>query len=645
MYTSALQRRSRSDLAIPIPINSNPHTYLLHKATVKESSQKSPIRPILPFGWVLAVSLLCGSLALLLGFEGSSESLWVDELHSSWATSGSWSEIGHRAAAGNQLPGYFAILYGSQQIASTVGLFLPWRLDTPELALRLPSILAWSLTLGCVAAILLCSPWQLSRPNRAAGRQTHRAWLGSSAVVIGWCLCILVDRMQGFYGSEARVYALVQLCSLLGWLTVSLAFKECSLEQLDRSGRQLDSCGKSTNYRWLWFAWTLLAVGQLNLHVTSGTSILVQWMLLAALAIVQPRHRPGLLLATVTLLIAGWLIIDDLSPVWQRRSQWQSIGGDASLISLLTIFPTLPVLTPVAIAWLSVGLLAVVRSTRQAFQGTERKVPDRAQWDMPTNREHRRPRYSRGSRFLIRFGSSQWLWALAMAAPLITAWLLTRLEVAPLFHYRFLITAALPLYLFAGIQIANLPSRWLQWTAVLGSLVWLLVSQGTVKQWQHGQLSGVLRGEGWREAASYIQQRFNPASDAIWCYSGLIEGHRAEPPLDLDNLEYLSYPLRGCYQISVEGTPAYPLALVGQHRFWAQQILADENRLEYSAPQETSPTPGAPVSAAWIVCRGSGLALETRLQQSELDGLPQLHPIVEFGKVSVVCLQTGPPSR
>ena len=38
------------------------------------------------------------------------QSLWLDELHTSWVVAGEWKQVGERTALGNQPIGYFAAL-------------------------------------------------------------------------------------------------------------------------------------------------------------------------------------------------------------------------------------------------------------------------------------------------------------------------------------------------------------------------------------------------------------------------------------------------------------------------------------------------------------------------------------------------------
>jgi hypothetical protein len=141
----------------------------------------------LPFGWVLLVGLSFGLAALGLGLLGADESLWVDELHTSWVISDNPDQVAARAAAGNQSPWYFILVLSFEQLASTVGNFLPGGAFTPEWKLRLPSIVAWSLTTGFACAYLIQS-CQV-HPASFVSNRLRRPVRGARGNCLGsWCV-------------------------------------------------------------------------------------------------------------------------------------------------------------------------------------------------------------------------------------------------------------------------------------------------------------------------------------------------------------------------------------------------------------------------------------------------------------------------
>jgi 4-amino-4-deoxy-L-arabinose transferase-like glycosyltransferase len=71
------------------------------------------------------------ALGAFLRLWQAGESLWIDELHTSWVVSGKLSEVLPRAAMGNQSPLYF---WGMWLLVQVTG--------QSEWTLRLPSLLA-----------------------------------------------------------------------------------------------------------------------------------------------------------------------------------------------------------------------------------------------------------------------------------------------------------------------------------------------------------------------------------------------------------------------------------------------------------------------------------------------------------------------
>ncbi|MBX3423054.1 MAG: hypothetical protein KF752_15975 [Pirellulaceae bacterium] len=545
---------------------------LLHYDNDSQSRDNRPQPGVFPIRWVLLAALL----ALVWSWLAVGEPLWVDELHTSWVLADGWSPIAARAAAGNQSPWYFYIVaalgwtvgLAQQPLGPTTLANTDILLSSPWL-LRLPSMLAWSLTLATVAGLM----WRYSA---AAQTRANHGW-----TTAGWCLCIALDRMQLFYATEARVYSMLQLLSLVGWLLVAHSITSVGLRH-----RQLVCLT----------AWTVIATLLIHLHVTSSLVVLCQW-LLAAVTAIRLRGAGRLwLTSAVWLGINGWWIAGSVHPVWQRRQLWSAFAGQADLSELLAVFPLLAILMPLLVAWLIARLL---------HRPAERSPSD-------CSMKHH-----------------VWMWGFAAAGPTLLAWLITSSGIAPLFHYRFIIGGALPLYLLSGYWLVRLPAGPLRWSVVLATLTWLVVSQGTFGHWLRGQPIGMLRGEDWRQAAALVSQRFESQTHQLWCYAGLIEGHWVEPPLADQQNQYLSLPLRGCYRVQSCTQTIEPSALVGSSRWWASQLHSAQPRGDT----------GQPPLAHWIVARCPAAALEQRLQAAGLHHQPRLQPITQLGRISVVCLR------
>ena len=57
----------------------------------------------------ILLAILCAGVGIR-GWQ-TTESLWLDELHTGWTVAGTWSDVSDRAAAGNQTPCYFWFIW------------------------------------------------------------------------------------------------------------------------------------------------------------------------------------------------------------------------------------------------------------------------------------------------------------------------------------------------------------------------------------------------------------------------------------------------------------------------------------------------------------------------------------------------------
>ncbi|MHB8860875.1 MAG: glycosyltransferase family 39 protein [Pirellulaceae bacterium] len=140
--------------------------------------RRPPLRGVL---WLIPIV----ALGLWLRCSQARESLWLDELHTSWVVADGLSQIPERAQAGNQSPLYFYLEWG------TIAL-----LGHHEWTLRF-----WSLVAGTVLMA-------------AVGGLVQR-WSGSVASGLLAALLVAVQRDCIFYAQEARPYALLQLSAVL----------------------------------------------------------------------------------------------------------------------------------------------------------------------------------------------------------------------------------------------------------------------------------------------------------------------------------------------------------------------------------------------------------------------------------------------
>lgn len=124
------------------------------------------------------------AVALWLRWPSLHECLWLDELHSAWASSGSWSVVAERARIGNQSPLYFYAL----KLCLDVG-------GPDEVPARLLSVLPNLMVIAMLYWIAL-------------------RWTGSVTLAVAIAAVAACDPKFIFYGTETRPYALVQLLAL-----------------------------------------------------------------------------------------------------------------------------------------------------------------------------------------------------------------------------------------------------------------------------------------------------------------------------------------------------------------------------------------------------------------------------------------------
>lgn len=347
--------------------------------------------------WTVTIIIALAAVAVRAGYLR--ESLWVDELHSAWTISGSWSEVASRAAQGNNLPSYFWLLHAVSSIAGH-----------SETALRLPSLV--------MSLILLVGmAW------------TVRRWTNNP--LAGWiaATCLMLDRDFIFFSVEARPYAAVQLVTAgLLAITPSLALAPNLTHRL--------------------VAVALQAVG-FYLHPTA----ILTWpaVMLARMICVRLRpigERPSVRQTSLEMAVDSAILAVALLPaspvlleIFQRRDNWQSIP---------TLAPSSASLTR-AVRLLHLGIYALVPVTGGLAALLVQRCCPAATLSGP---EHDASRHQRE---LLRAALvSCWLWGLV---PLSLVLLTTRLGWAPLLMLRYIWSAKLGVLCGASIAVASLPSR------------------------------------------------------------------------------------------------------------------------------------------------------------------------------------------
>ena len=497
----------------------------------------------------------------LIGVAGAiNESLWLDELHSTWTANAPLGEISSRAAMGNQLSPYFWLLWLVSQTAGTA-----------EAVWRAPSVVAWLATIALAGAWLTLLARRLRRPQ-----------------VLAALALIVCDRAQLFYATEARPYALLSLVSLGAWLTLGAWSRDWF--PAGAAERRLS--------RW-WFAWCGLNALAFWLQPIAVLSIAAQFAYLVGLVVwhrasAKPRRsRAGfglwpIAVGGVCLALAMLPATSVLSPVWEHRQQWAGFAAKHAFSDVLELLPFAALLSPLLAGWLwssACGLWGQVRrqTVGRACEPESNGPPLAREW---------------------------WMWACAWCVPCCLVYGLTASGLAPLMHRRYVFLAAFPWVLWVAWSWSCLPSRAVRACVLLSMLGLLLYQQGSFQAWRRGSWPTAVRGEDWRGAVQWLNSRSqsessnSESSNVVFCASNLIEGARAGD-LDAALENYLTLPLQSIYALR----PARAVrALANDPQSWPSTLRATLVRSSL-APSEIK---------AWLVVRSSAKGLQNRLRASGL---------------------------
>jgi len=241
---------------------------------------------------VLALLGITALGAALRSFQAG-ESLWVDELHTSWTVADGIGEIAWRARIGNQSPLFF---------------YSPWlstRLFGPsEAALRLTSILA-----GVLLIPLLF--WVVWRTAHSAPAALLAAFVAA------------VDVYLILFSLEARPYSTLQLAAVIQFL---LLLRVLEFPTWPRRIAWVVSCGAI-----------------FHLHYTGALFLASQWAVLLAIVLgrgkssnyrVRSLAVDSLVLLGLCLPVGGHVL-----RVAARRANWEAFIPQSPAAELFTIIP------------------------------------------------------------------------------------------------------------------------------------------------------------------------------------------------------------------------------------------------------------------------------------------------------------------
>ena len=358
-------------------------------------------------------------------------------------------------------------------------------LGMKEWTLRLLSVLAGSALIPATYAI-------------------SRRWsctVNSSLVA---ALLVAMDRNNIYFSGEARTYALLQFVSIVHLVL----FSELLLRQ---------------HKTWTWIFWVMTGITLFHLHCTAALIFAAEVAAYALLHLLRKEPRMHWVYSLIGISIIGLSMLPAaglLNQIANRRDNWAMFVSQTRnpLAVFWNIYPLwIYVLTP-----LVGGLIvfAVRRFLSRTPDAEEDELP--ADWWPP---------------MVI---AATWL-----AVPLVVAWMTTELDVARLFHRRYLIASSVSLApLFAALWSKYLPRTW--WFAI-PLVVIAVVTISPAKYVSYGRGALAHSAEDWRTPVSVIKQ--SDESIPVILYSGLIEADRWHDSENAAERSYCEFPLRGMYPL------------------------------------------------------------------------------------------------
>lgn len=447
-------------------------------------------------GWtaVAGVVLLGAWLRITIA---TGELLWLDELHTGWAVAGSFADVFHRSAAGNQSPLFFMLTWCVAQLFGSA-----------EWTLRLVSLVAG---IGIMVA---------------AGVVVLRSTKSVAAVLLTVSL-IAIDDGFLWYSTEARPYSLLHLVSLIQVLCVWRLFEKMFQgSEGEPTRRWID---------WSVVGWSLVLV---YVHYTAVLLLVgeaVVW--LAARAAIwfrspvnqNPMNRKAVAwqpaVGTALVVAIGMLpLVVPMLLSFERRGNWESVASIPKLLNRQFVTALVWIALPIVIA--GVAFLVVGRGAREEAVG---KDPFR------------------------RFAWCGFLFCwYALPAGLILV--LHRMDVAPLAMSRYLSVGAVAAPVFAGVIVGGLrnpKARWIAATLVLAVTLFVFVGErrAIVETAMTGRVP-LLRTENWKAAVDQVNASEQKRQQPLFLFAAVIEDAAALQDPDLQFQNYLQFPVRSLYRLT-----------------------------------------------------------------------------------------------
>ena len=423
----------------------------------------------------------------------SGELLWLDELHTSWAVSGSFQQMLTRSAQGNQAPLFFGLEWS----------LVKW-LGPRELTLRLVSLVAGGLVMLLAARFV---------------------WLytGSIAAAALTLSLIAIDYEFVRYSTEARPYALLHLASLIQ--------AGCFWRMVEhwRRGGSADSMVTEINRSGIF--WLLLSSWMVVYTHYTGVFLLTSEIAFLLVLLIGWWLSRGISKTLITqILVTLILFVIGCLPLLFQMYQAFGKPADWSSISLLKNFLGEQKIN--GVAWFGIPLVAVLFSV--GIVSLFRRSPEQSNEDR-----------CRQVRWLI------WITAWFAIPILIIVFLKTKGGI-PITLSRYMSVALIAGPIFAGgiVGVCNVRSRMIAIPIILLASFFLNLDYNpiVVEAVRHGQLP-LMRTENWRAAIEAVNDNSDKAKWPLFLFGAIIEDSNALVDSDAEFQAYLQFPVRGLYAL------------------------------------------------------------------------------------------------
>jgi hypothetical protein len=168
------------------------------------------------------------------------------------------------------------------------------------------------------------------------------------------------------------------------------------------------------------------------------------------------------------------------------------------------------------------------------------------------------------------------------------SWLITRADIAPLFHNRFMLFAYLPLIFSSALVVLFLPNRLMKVVFIASAVCLHQATEGPIRKIVSGSNYPRLAREDWKQAVAHLNANDVQPGWPVFLRSGLIETDRLLAlSHDRPTHEYLTFPLRALYTLRNFDRPIETLRFDGS--------FVEESQLELIRDS----------GGAWFIVKGS----------------------------------------